>query len=213
MVAPTPETMACVIANGERGAELGRSTIDKARSEPCPRPGVLKANRNNENGVIIVSSPKAGIPRQTRHDGSISPEKQRKRQAFPAACAEGWERRFSSMNSALFRIAAAFCFLAVALGAFGAHALKGTLAANDTMEVWKTAVLYHFVHALALLVLATLPVLTRAASGLFVAGIVIFSGSLYLLALTNIKWLGAITPLGGLCFLAGWVCLLIWPPL
>jgi uncharacterized membrane protein YgdD (TMEM256/DUF423 family) len=116
------------------------------------------------------------------------------------------------MNSLLFRTAAALCFLAVVSGAFGAHALKGTLEANGMTEVWNKAVLYHFIHALALLVLAALPVLSRAAAGLFVAGIVIFSGSLYLLALTNAKWLGAITPIGGLCFLAGWVCLIAWPP-
>jgi uncharacterized membrane protein YgdD (TMEM256/DUF423 family) len=116
------------------------------------------------------------------------------------------------MNSLLFRVAAALCFLAVALGAFGAHALKGTLTANAMTDVWNKAVLYHFVHALALLVLAALPAVSRASSTLFVAGIVLFSGSLYLLALTNVKWLGAITPLGGLCFLAGWVCLVVWPP-
>ncbi|HEY3663938.1 MAG TPA: DUF423 domain-containing protein [Chthoniobacterales bacterium] len=116
------------------------------------------------------------------------------------------------MNSFLFRTAAGLCFLAVALGAFGAHALKGTLAANAMTGVWDKAIFYHFVHALALLVLAALPATSRAASSLFVAGIVIFSGSLYLLALTNVKWLGAITPLGGLCFLAGWVCLAVWPP-
>ena len=116
------------------------------------------------------------------------------------------------MNLPLFRLAAALCFLAVALGAFGAHALKGTLEANQTTEVWKTAVLYHFIHALALLMLAALPVVHRAAAGLFVAGILIFSGSLYLLALTNVKWLGAITPLGGLCLLAGWAWLVISPP-
>ena len=67
------------------------------------------------------------------------------------------------MNSLLFRVAATLCFLAVALGAFGAHALKGTLAANHTTEVWKTAVLYHFIHALALLVLAALPAHNRVA--------------------------------------------------
>lgn len=116
------------------------------------------------------------------------------------------------MNSLSFRVAATFCFLAVALGAFGAHALKGTLQAHGTADVWNKAVLYHFIHALALLVLATLPVASRVASSLFVAGIVFFSGSLYLLALTNVKWLGAVTPIGGLCFLAGWFCLLIWPP-
>jgi uncharacterized membrane protein YgdD (TMEM256/DUF423 family) len=116
------------------------------------------------------------------------------------------------MNSLLFRVAAALCFLAVALGAFGAHALKGTLAAHAMTEIWNKAVLYQFVHAFALLVLAALPVASRAASGLFVAGIVLFSGSLYLLALTNLRWLGAITPLGGLCFLAGWLSLVVWPP-
>jgi uncharacterized membrane protein YgdD (TMEM256/DUF423 family) len=117
------------------------------------------------------------------------------------------------MNSLLFRVAAALCFFGVALGAFGAHALKGTLQAHGTTDVWNKAVLYHFIHALALVVLAALPVVSRAASSLFVAGIVLFSGSLYLLALTNVKWLGAITPLGGLCLLVGWFCLVLWPPL
>ena len=115
------------------------------------------------------------------------------------------------MNSVLFRLAAALCFLAVGLGAFGAHALKETLLANDKTEVWKTAVLYHFVHALALLILAAVPNASRVTPWLFVSGIVIFSGSLYALALTNVRWLGAITPLGGLCFLAGWLFLVIWP--
>jgi uncharacterized membrane protein YgdD (TMEM256/DUF423 family) len=116
------------------------------------------------------------------------------------------------MNSLLFRTAATLCFLAVALGAFGAHALKGTLAANAMADVWNKAVLYQFVHALALLALAALPVASRAASAFFVAGIVLFSGSLYLLAVTNVKWLGAITPVGGFCLLAGWLLLAFWPP-
>jgi uncharacterized membrane protein YgdD (TMEM256/DUF423 family) len=116
------------------------------------------------------------------------------------------------MNWVLFRAAAALCFLAVGLGAFGAHALKETLQANGMSEVWNKAVLYHFVHALALLVLAVVPAASRVTSALFVAGIIFFSGSLYLVALTNIKWIGAITPLGGLCLLAGWACLAIWPP-
>jgi uncharacterized membrane protein YgdD (TMEM256/DUF423 family) len=116
------------------------------------------------------------------------------------------------MNSILFRTAAALCFLAVALGAFGAHALKGTLQANGMSEVWNKAVLYHFVHAIALFVLAMIPSANRVAAALFVAGIVLFSGSLYLMPFANIKWLGPITPLGGLCFLAGWACLAVWPP-
>ena len=116
------------------------------------------------------------------------------------------------MNTGLFRFSAALCFLTVGLGAFGAHVLKATLTANAMTDVWNKAVLYQFVHALALLVLASLPGASRLASWLFVAGIVIFSGSLYVLALTNVKWLGAITPLGGLCFLAGWLMLAVWPP-
>jgi uncharacterized membrane protein YgdD (TMEM256/DUF423 family) len=121
-------------------------------------------------------------------------------------------RSFDDMNVSLFRLAASLAFLAVALGAFGAHALKSTLAANDATDVWKTAALYHFIHALALLLLAALPVTNRAAASFLVAGIILFSGSLYLLALTNIRWLGAITPVGGLCFLAGWLWLAIRPP-
>jgi uncharacterized membrane protein YgdD (TMEM256/DUF423 family) len=116
------------------------------------------------------------------------------------------------MNSILFRTAAALCFLAVAFGAFGAHALKETLQSNGTSDVWNKAVLYHFIHAIALAGLAIVPSAHRAAAALFVAGIILFSGSLYLLAWSNIKWLGAITPLGGLCFLAGWACLALWPP-
>ena len=75
--------------------------------------------------------------------------------------------------------------------------------------VWEKAVLYHFIHAIALLVLAFHPINSRAPLFLFIAGVILFSGSLYLLALTNTRWLGAITPLGGLCFLAGWAWLAI----
>jgi uncharacterized membrane protein YgdD (TMEM256/DUF423 family) len=113
------------------------------------------------------------------------------------------------MSILLYRVAAVLCFLAVALGAFGAHSLKATLQAHEMVSVWEKAVLYHFLHALALLVLALHGIGTRAPWFLFLAGIVLFSGSLYLLALTNVRWLGAITPLGGLCFLAGWAWLAI----
>ena len=116
------------------------------------------------------------------------------------------------MSIILFRVAAAFCLLAVGLGAFGAHALKATLEANGTREIWNTAVLYHLTHAVALVVLALHPASLRLASGLLTAGIVIFSGSLYILAITNMRWLGAITPVGGLCFLAGWLWLIFSPP-
>ncbi|MEY2440484.1 MAG: hypothetical protein QOI34_1869 [Verrucomicrobiota bacterium] len=109
------------------------------------------------------------------------------------------------------RIAAILCFLAVALGAFGAHALKTTLESHGLLDVWNKAVLYHFIHAIALLVLALHGAANRGAFWLFLAGIIFFSGSLYLVALTNLRWVGAITPIGGLCFLAGWAWLIFAP--
>ena len=109
------------------------------------------------------------------------------------------------MSTLLIRLAAALCFLAVALGAFGAHALKGMLESHGMTDVWNKAVLYHFLHGIALFVLALVATGYRGAWWLFFAGILLFSGSLYLMALTNVRWLGAITPLGGLCFLAGWL--------
>jgi uncharacterized membrane protein YgdD (TMEM256/DUF423 family) len=98
--------------------------------------------------------------------------------------------------------------LAVALGAFGAHGLRERLA-PDMLAVFEIGVRYQMYHALALLALGAvagrLPGGAVAAAGwLFVAGTVIFSGSLYLLAVTGARWLGAVTPLGGLAFLAGW---------
>ena len=115
------------------------------------------------------------------------------------------------MSISLFRVAALLCFLAVALGAFGAHALKSTLEARGMLDVWNKAVLYHFIHAIALLVLALFGTINRSAWWLLFAGILVFSGSLYLMALTNLRWLGAVTPVGGLCFLAGWTWLIIAP--
>jgi len=95
--------------------------------------------------------------------------------------------------------------LDVALGAFGAHALKGRLS-PEALAVFETGVRYQAYHALALLLLAALRGPDRAA-WCFVGGIVLFSGSLYALALTGVRWLGAVTPLGGLLFLAGWLLL------
>jgi uncharacterized membrane protein YgdD (TMEM256/DUF423 family) len=116
------------------------------------------------------------------------------------------------MSILLFRIAGIFCFLAVALGAFGAHALRSTLEGRGMVDVWNKAVFYQFIHAVALLVLALNGTISRGACWLLVAGILLFSGSLYLLALTNLRWMGAVTPLGGLCFLAGWGWLVLAPP-
>jgi uncharacterized membrane protein YgdD (TMEM256/DUF423 family) len=101
--------------------------------------------------------------------------------------------------------------VAVAAGAFGAHALRDRLA-PDMLSVFEVGARYHMYHALALLVAAWAVGrwpggAAMAAGWLFVAGTVIFSGSLYLLALTGQRWLGAITPLGGLAFILGWVAL------
>jgi len=104
-------------------------------------------------------------------------------------------------------------FFAVAAGAFGAHALKARLSA-DRLALFETAARYQMYHAVALLGVAWAltrwpapPV--RAAGWLFLAGTAVFSGSLYLLAWTGARWLGAVTPLGGLCFLAGWLSLAV----
>jgi uncharacterized membrane protein YgdD (TMEM256/DUF423 family) len=113
------------------------------------------------------------------------------------------------------RIAAGLCFLAVALGAFGAHALRSTIEGHGMSDVWNKAVLYHFVHAVALFALALHGTANRPPWWLLFAGICLFSGSLYVMALIPQPrgWLGAITPLGGLCFLAGWAWLIISPKL
>ncbi len=106
------------------------------------------------------------------------------------------------------RIAAVLGFLGVALGAFGAHGLRGKIS-DELLTVFHTAVLYHLLHSVALLALALWGNATGRSvtwpASLWLAGIVLFSGSLYVLALTGIRQLGAITPLGGLGFLAGWV--------
>ncbi|HEX7030153.1 MAG TPA: DUF423 domain-containing protein [Gammaproteobacteria bacterium] len=97
----------------------------------------------------------------------------------------------------------------VMLGAFGAHALKDRLDAG-MLAVWQTAVHYHLVHALGMVAIGFAALHWQQASlalagWLLAAGIVLFSGSLYLLALTELRWLGAVTPLGGLAFIAGWL--------
>jgi uncharacterized membrane protein YgdD (TMEM256/DUF423 family) len=109
-------------------------------------------------------------------------------------------------------LAAANGLLVVALGAFGAHALKARLD-EYSLSIYQTAVQYHFYHSLALLGVGLMclwhpqSTLLRISGSGFVLGILIFSGSLYLLSLTGVRWLGAITPLGGLAFMLGWACL------
>ncbi len=114
-------------------------------------------------------------------------------------------------TSAFGALGAALAFLAVAGGAFGTHLLEGRMA-PDLLEIFDTAVEYQMYHAMALLVLGVFPRdfpgnAPLWAGRLFVAGTIVFSGSLYLLAFTGVRWLGAITPVGGVCLLAGWTAL------
>jgi uncharacterized membrane protein YgdD (TMEM256/DUF423 family) len=110
------------------------------------------------------------------------------------------------MSRTFIILACINCFLAVGLGAFGAHGLKSVLS-TDALQAYKTGVDYHFIHALGLMAIGILfkefPEILTAGWIMF-AGIVLFSGSLYVLSLTGIKALGMITPLGGLCFLIAW---------
>ena len=99
--------------------------------------------------------------------------------------------------------------LGVALGAFGAHALKAVLEGNGNIDIWKTAVFYHLIHALVLFVITfSLKKFNHLSWFCFVGGILFFSGSLYLLALYQLSYLGPVTPLGGLMLICGWLFLI-----
>src|SRR5258707_5363395 len=120
------------------------------------------------------------------------------------------------MDRVFLSVGAVSAFVAVATGAFGVHALRDRLSA-DMLGTWQTAAAYQMYHALALLAVGIVlgrfssdgsPWLT-AAGWLFLAGTVLFSGSLYALAVSGVTWLGAITPLGGVAFLLGWAALAI----
>ena len=120
----------------------------------------------------------------------------------------------ANTSKLLFLFGGISAALAVALGAFGAHALKGVLT-PELRTIYQTASDYHFYHSLGLLAVALLTlhwpesVYLKWSGWLMLAGIVIFSGSLYLLSITGIRWLGAITPLGGLAFIGAWLLFVI----
>ena len=109
----------------------------------------------------------------------------------------------------MLMLGAVTLFLGVALGAFGAHALRARLS-EQLLNTWETAVQYHLVHALGLLIVGLTMLhsspapLLRWSGGFMLAGMVLFSGSLYLLCLSGVRWLGAITPLGGTALLIAW---------
>ncbi len=107
--------------------------------------------------------------------------------------------------------------LAVIAGAFASHSFKGYLT-DYALSIWQTAVRYQMYHSLALLVVAILMQLEKSSSRwlnisaiAFIIGIVLFSGSLYALSLSSIKWLGIVTPIGGVALIIGWICLAIFP--
>ena len=122
-------------------------------------------------------------------------------------------RQIEPLRPALV-LGALFALLAVMAGAFGAHGLRGVIDERG-LEVFQTAVTYQIYHSLALILVAILPVaglsrrLLGIAAGFFVAGILLFSGSLYLLVLTDLRWVGAVTPVGGMGFMVGWILVVI----
>jgi uncharacterized membrane protein YgdD (TMEM256/DUF423 family) len=117
------------------------------------------------------------------------------------------------MSKLILMTASVLLALAVVIGAFGAHGLKSHLS-TEMIQVYKTGVEYHFYHALGLLLIGVLSISMPSgflnwSAFLLAVGIVLFSGSLYIMAITGIKWFGAITPLGGLSFIAGWILLFV----
>jgi uncharacterized membrane protein YgdD (TMEM256/DUF423 family) len=101
--------------------------------------------------------------------------------------------------------------MGVGLGAFGAHGLKSVITDPHLLEVWETGARYHLLHTMALCAVAAHPRAPTGPGVAFVVGIVLFSGSLYLMTLTGHRWLGAVTPLGGLSFIVGWLWLAFAP--
>ena len=122
-------------------------------------------------------------------------------------------RQIEPLRPALV-LGALFALLEVMAGAFGAHGLRGVIDERG-LEVFQTAVTYQIYHSLALILVAILPVaglsrrLLGIAAGFFVAGILLFSGSLYLLVLTGFRWMGPVTPVGGIGFMVGWILVLM----
>jgi uncharacterized membrane protein YgdD (TMEM256/DUF423 family) len=116
------------------------------------------------------------------------------------------------MRHKLFALAALSMAVGVACGAFGAHALRGTIPDTD-LDIWEKSVFYNLIHGLAVLAILVAPLalveerLASRVAKVFLFGQLVFCGSLYALVLTNLRWLGAITPIGGVCFIVGWLML------
>ena len=122
-------------------------------------------------------------------------------------------KKWNKMSKTILMLASLLLALAVLLGAFGAHGLKSHLS-GEMMQIYKTGIEYHFYHALGLLLVGILAVYAPSlylkwAAIFLTAGIILFSGSLYTMSVTGIKWLGVITPVGGISFIAGWILVFI----
>lgn len=118
-------------------------------------------------------------------------------------------------NISYIKLAAVLGALAVVIGAFGAHGLEPLLTKYNRLDTFETAVKYHFYHTFAIFLVGVVIAfgkdhkLLKYSAWSFMAGIIVFSGSLYILSLTNVTWLGAVTPLGGLAFIGGWILLFV----
>jgi uncharacterized membrane protein YgdD (TMEM256/DUF423 family) len=163
--------------------------------------------KRRAGGIGSDCKPQEGIYDLTRTDRTLMTDGERPSSSIPHA-------KLKKFMQILPLIASIIGASGVAMGAFGAHALKSSLASREMTAVWETACLYHLVHALAVLIVVLLPAssypslrlpMLRRAAWCWVAGVVLFSGSLYALALGGPGWLGPVTPLGGLAFIAGWV--------
>jgi uncharacterized membrane protein YgdD (TMEM256/DUF423 family) len=169
------------------------------------RPAILEKYRRQAGSSISQQNLRKGRLKKSEHGGQID--------VFVFGPVVHTLLQMTSSTNWTMTAAGLLGFVGVALGAFGAHALKATLETHGSLETWRTAVLYQLVHAVALLALA----LGRGAAGTnllpiawcWLIGVVLFSGSLYALALGGPRFLGPVTPIGGLCLLAGWL-LIAW---
>lgn len=111
------------------------------------------------------------------------------------------------MRNLAFQLGAILSGIGVGLGAFGAHGLKARNVSSDHLQVWQTATLYLFIHSFGIMITSLAPTFSKLSFFFFLIGILLFSGSLYLIVITGNKWYGRITPIGGLNFIFGWIWL------
>jgi uncharacterized membrane protein YgdD (TMEM256/DUF423 family) len=111
------------------------------------------------------------------------------------------------MRNISFQLGSIITGIGVGLGAFGAHGLKARNLSSDLLQYWQTATFYLFIHSIGMLINSLAPTFSKFSMAMFFIGILLFSGSLYVIVLTGEKWYGRITPIGGLSFILGWIWL------